>query len=173
MPTVYAVAVDHAQDHPHGHDDAHDYAHDHAHGHSHGGGHSHSHGGGHPDAEPTTHAKRATALPGLRGATLLGMANGLVPSPSALVLLLAAVAGGQPLYGLTLALSFGLGMAAVLMGMGLAIVHGRQRLSNRLRHLGRQWPGLGRLGAATPWLVALVITGGGLLLTGQALAVQL
>ena len=56
------------------------------------------------------------------------MAGGLVPSPSALVVLLGAVALGRTVFGVLLVLAYGLGMAGVLTAVGLLLVHGRARL---------------------------------------------
>ena len=109
-------------------------------------------------------------MPGVRGLLAIGIAGGLVPSTAALVLLLAAVAAGQAAYGLALALAFGAGMAAVLTGIGLAIVQGRQRLGRRLAGWAASVPAASRLAAATPWAIAVVVLVGGMLLTGQALA---
>lgn len=52
----------------------------------------------------------------------LGISGGIVPCPEALALLLLALSRGQSVYGLVLLLSFSLGMAAVLIGIGLAAV---------------------------------------------------
>ena len=93
-----------------------------------------------------------------------------MPSTAALVLLLAAVAAGQPAYGLALALAFGAGMAAVLTGIGLAIVHGRDRVGQRLAGIAGRLPVASRLARATPWAIALVVLVGGVLLAGQALS---
>ncbi len=135
----------------------------HAHGHDHGHPHDHSHAHGHPH-------EHASPAPGIRGLLAIGIAGGLVPSTAALVLLLAAVAAGQPAYGIVLALAFGVGMAVVLTGIGLAIVHGRQRIGPRLAGwaVGTRVPA--RLAGAAPWAIAVVVLVGGVLLTGQALA---
>ena len=104
-----------------------------------------------------------------RGLAALGIAGGLVPSTSALILLLGAIGAGQPIYGLALSVAFGIGMATVLTGIGLAMVHGRA-LIGRLGLGGRRT----RLAAAAvPWVTAVVVLVGGLLLTGQTLAVSL
>jgi nickel/cobalt transporter (NicO) family protein len=52
----------------------------------------------------------------------LGISGGIVPCPEALALLLLALSRGQSVYGLLLLLSFSLGMAFVLIGIGLAAV---------------------------------------------------
>jgi ABC-type nickel/cobalt efflux system permease component RcnA len=137
----------HARAHEHGHPHGHDHAHGHEHPHDH-----------------------AACMPGLRGLLAIGIAGGLVPSTAALVLLLAAVAAGQAAYGLALALAFGAGMAAVLTGIGLAIVQGRQRLGPRLAGWGKGARVPSRLAAAAPWAIAVVVLVGGVVLTGQALA---
>jgi ABC-type nickel/cobalt efflux system permease component RcnA len=133
----------------------------HEHGHPHG--HEHAHGHEHPH-------EHASSMPGIRGLLAIGVAGGLVPSTAALVLLLAAVAAGQAAYGLALALAFGAGMAGVLTGIGLAIVHGRQRLGHRLAGWGKGTRVPARLAGAAPWAIAVVVLVGGVVLTGQALA---
>ena len=49
----------------------------------------------------------------------MGLVGGLVPSPSALLLLLAAVALGRAWFGFVLVLAFGIGMATSLAAVGL------------------------------------------------------
>jgi len=62
----------------------------------------------------------------------MGIAGGLVPSPSALVVLLGAIALGRTWFGVVLVLGYGVGMAATLtlvlvlvlvlvVGLGLAV----------------------------------------------------
>ena len=52
----------------------------------------------------------------------LGVSGGIVPCPEALSLLLLSLARGQSLYGLVLLLSFSIGLAVVLIGLGMAAV---------------------------------------------------
>jgi nickel/cobalt transporter (NicO) family protein len=122
----------------------------------------HRHGG-------RVHSHEPDAPVAWRGLAALGIAGGLVPSTSALILLLGAVGAGQPAYGLALSVAFGIGMATVLTGIGLAMVHGRA-LVGRLGLGGRRvrWAT-----AALPWVTAMVVVVGGLLLTGQTLAASL
>jgi ABC-type nickel/cobalt efflux system permease component RcnA len=96
-----------------------------------------------------------------RGLLALGVAGGLLPCPSALVLLLGAVALGQPALGLLLVLGFSLGLAGVLTGIGVLLVRARG-LFGRLPGGGRLLPGLSVAGAA-------VVTIAGLAITAQAL----
>ncbi|MEJ3748234.1 High-affinity nickel-transporter [Actinomycetes bacterium KLBMP 9797] len=142
----------HGPDHSHspGHSHDHDHDHDHSHSHSHGG-HDH-HGGQHHGHGPR---------PGRLSLLGLGVAGGLVPSPSALVVLLGAVALGRTAFGVLLVVAYGLGMAAVLTAAGLLLVRLRDRWPARLRgdRLARLMP------AGTAALVLLV----GLGLAGRAL----
>jgi ABC-type nickel/cobalt efflux system permease component RcnA len=95
----------------------HGNGHDHAHDHSHGHDHAHAH-----------HPPHGTGRGGLAG---MGVAGGLVPSPSALLVLLASVALGRTVFGVLLVLAYGLGMAATLTAVGLTLVRLRDRLFNR------------------------------------------
>ena len=91
----------------------------------------------------------------------MGMSAGLVPCPSALVVLLAALTQHQIALGLILILAFSAGLAATLSGIGLAVVS--------VRGLGLRLAPSGRLGAALPALSTLLIVGLGILLTARAL----
>ncbi|WP_051670406.1 sulfite exporter TauE/SafE family protein [Bryobacter aggregatus] len=53
----------------------------------------------------------------------LGVSGGIVPCPEALSLLLISLSRGQSLYGLVLLLSFSVGLAVVLIALGLAAVY--------------------------------------------------
>ncbi|MGC1306033.1 MAG: sulfite exporter TauE/SafE family protein [Phormidesmis sp.] len=100
----------HTHSHNHGQHSHHDHSH---HDHSHGG-HSHSHL---PAAgEPVT----------WRSLLFLGFSAGLVPCPAALVLLLSAIALGNPLSGLILVVVFSLGLSLVLTVLGLLLVYAKQ-----------------------------------------------
>ena len=58
-----------------------------------------------------------------RSLIALGISGGLLPCPSALVLMLAAIGGKQVVYGLLLTLSFSIGLAATLMAVGLTFLY--------------------------------------------------
>jgi ABC-type nickel/cobalt efflux system permease component RcnA len=92
-------------------------------------------------------------------ALTLGLLGGLLPSPSALFLLLAAVATGHVLVGVFAVVAFGLGMALALTGVGAAAAVGGRHLA---RLDGR--PRWSRVAAATPWLAGAGIVGAGCLL---------
>jgi ABC-type nickel/cobalt efflux system permease component RcnA len=143
----------------------HGRAHAHDHGHPHEGDHDgvHRHG---PISH--SHARATEARLTWRSLLALGLAGGLVPSASALLLLLGSVAAGRPAFGLALAIAFGVGMAVVLGGIGLALAS-----AGRLLEHAPKLGGLGRLAPVVPWATAVVVLGAGLLLTGQALVTQL
>jgi nickel/cobalt exporter len=94
----------------------------------------------------------------------LGLAGGLIPSTSALLILLLSIEAGRPAFGFVLVVAFGLGMAAVMGGIGLAIVTARTRL-DRLPAGG----GFGRIRETVPLVAALLVFGFGIVLTVQAL----
>ncbi|MEL7524035.1 MAG: sulfite exporter TauE/SafE family protein, partial [Cyanobacteria bacterium J06553_1] len=66
----------------------------------------------------------------------IGISGGLVPCPSALVLLLSAIALHKVAYGLVLIGGFSLGLASVLTTLGLAAVSGRKWLEKSLLGTG-------------------------------------
>lgn len=102
-------------DHDHHHLEHHEHAHDHNHSHSHHhGGHSHSH----LPPEDTSISWRSLFA--------LGVSGGLVPCPSALVLLLSAIAIGQVAHGLLLVLAFSSGLAMVLTSLGLVLIYAKK-----------------------------------------------
>ena len=91
----------------------------------------------------------------------MGASAGLIPCPSALVVLLGAVAQHQVALGLLLIVAFSAGLAATLTALGIAVVHA-SRLTARMR------PG-SRLVAVLPAASAVVIVGVGAMLTVRAL----
>lgn len=93
------------------HEHTHDHGHTHAHGH-----HHHAHGHHH------THSHRHSPGTGLRGTLFLGFAGGLVPSPSAVVVLVGAAALGEAWFGLLLVVAYGVGLAATLTAAGFLVV---------------------------------------------------
>ena len=61
----------------------------------------------------------------------LGVSGGLVPCPSALVLMLSAIALGHAGLGLLLLAGFSLGLAVVLTGIGIAVISAKRLIPNR------------------------------------------
>ena len=96
---------------------------------------------------------------------MLGLAGGLIPSTSALLILLGAIASGRAAFGVVLVVAFGLGMAAVMTGVGLALILARGRIDG----LATDSP-FGRLRAWLPLAAACLVLGIGLYLTLQAVA---
>ncbi|WP_254563509.1 nickel/cobalt transporter [Oscillatoria sp. HE19RPO] len=92
----------------------HHHHHEHHHHHHHGAG-AHSHLPPGADGSPVT----------WKSLLALGLSSGLLPCPSALVLLLSATALGSIGFGLTLVLSFSLGLALVLTAIGFSLVYAR------------------------------------------------
>jgi ABC-type nickel/cobalt efflux system permease component RcnA len=101
---------------------------------SHDGTHHHAHDHDHGDG-PDRH--QHTARVGLRGLLALGISGGLLPCPTALVVLLAAVSFHNVALGMILVAAFSIGLAAVLTGIGLALVFGQRAIASRgtLAHL--------------------------------------
>ncbi|MEM7116993.1 MAG: sulfite exporter TauE/SafE family protein [Chloroflexota bacterium] len=116
-----------------------------------------------------THTPPATDGP-LRWRSLLalGVSGGLIPCPSALVVLLSAIALGRIGFGLVLILVFSVGLAAVLTGIGLALVYAGRWFERVPKENGR-FAQYGHLSQAIPILSALFITAVGIGITVQAM----
>ncbi|WP_324275386.1 hypothetical protein [Blastococcus brunescens] len=87
----------------------------------------------------------------------MGIAGGLVPSPSALIVLLASIGLGRTVFGVVLVFAYGLGMAATLTAVGLLLVRLRGRLERRMTDLGRSWWLAGATRAAPVLTASLVL----------------
>jgi nickel/cobalt exporter len=122
--------------------------------HGHGHDHGHHHGHGHDHVAPRGPLTARSLL-------ALGASAGIIPCPSALVVLLAAVAQHQIALGLLLIVAFSLGLAATLTGLGLLVVRASALL-------GRAGAAGGRVAVALPALSAVVIVAAGALLTFDA-----
>jgi nickel/cobalt transporter (NicO) family protein len=136
----------------------------HAHAHAHGHRHTHDHG-------PHTHTH--PTVPTLRGTILLGFAGGLVPSPSAVVVLVGAAALGQAWFGLLLVVAYGVGLALTLTAAGVAVVRLGGGVSRLLRRPGwTSGPLAGPVRRAAPLGSAFVVValGAGLVFRGAATA---
>ena len=97
------------------HDIAHTRRHDHEHGH--------------------THERPA----GRFGLATLAVSGGILPSPSALIALLAAIAIGRVVFGLALVLAFGLGLATILVAVGFGTIKARSTMDRRLSRRVATW----------------------------------
>jgi nickel/cobalt exporter len=135
--------------HHHGHDHHHHHDHGHSHDHQHNHGHGHTHH--HHDDESLTS----------RGILGVGVAAGLLPCPSALVVLLSAIAIHRIGFGFALIAAFSLGLAATITCIGLLAVLARRAFSRVSLE--------GRIVRALPAFSALVILCVGVALTVKAL----
>ncbi|MUL37848.1 nickel/cobalt transporter [Gloeocapsopsis dulcis] len=136
---VHTHSDQHHSHHDHHHDDEH--AHSHSHGH-----HSHLP----PENLPIT----------WRSLLVLGISGGLVPCPSALVVLLSAIALGRIGFGLVLVLAFSFGLAGVLIAIGLLLV--------RVKRVFKQIPTHIKLVRFLPAISALFVALLGVGITTQA-----
>ena len=181
---------DHDDPHPHPHGD-HDHPHaDHGHG-SQGHDHDHPHHD-HPQPVPVgaaaarpegglvlaarplehshggrthTHAPLPDGPLSWKTLVSMGVAGGLVPSPSALLVLLGATALGRAWFGVLLVIAYGVGMAVTLTVAGLLLLRAQAVLDRRGWSLGR-----GRhLVALLPLITAGIVIVIGLLLVLRGL----
>lgn len=183
----FSLRARRAQGQPDSRSDGHSHGLGHGHGHSHGDTHSHPHPHPHPHASepaaaavavivdeqphphehqhPQQHPAVTEAPGGRRGLVALGIAGGLVPSPSALIVLLGTAAIGRAWFGVLLVLAFGIGMAITLAGAGL-LAHRAATGFGRLATAGRH-PWVTRTAAVLP-----LITASAVLAVGASLAVR-
>jgi nickel/cobalt transporter (NicO) family protein len=160
---------DHDHDHDHSHDHDHTHDHDQGHGHDHGP-HGHTHDHDHVLADwavakiqhPTSTIQDADGQPVTwRSLLALGISGGLLPCPSALVVLLSAIALHRVAFGMLLIVAFSVGLAGVLTGIGLLLVYARR--------LFEHFPTDGRLLRALPVASAAFVTVAGLAIVVGAL----
>jgi nickel/cobalt exporter len=151
---------DHGHDHPHGHDHQHGHDHHHHNGHEHHHDHdhhpaglAHSHGG-------HTHSHMVEGKVTLGSLIALGVSGGMVPCPSALILMLSAIALGHPGFGLILLTGFSAGLAVVLMSIGMLVIYAKHLLPDSRKTMNRP---LFRL---VPVFSAVVVICLGLAMTG-------
>jgi len=122
-----------------------------SHGHAHPHGHAHSHGHAHPHAPDRL---------GTAGLLSMGAAAGLLPCPSALVVLLAAISQHEVALGMLLIVAFSLGLAGTLTALGLAVVHARRFVPPRIA--------TSPVAALLPALSAVLVIAIGLVLAARA-----
>ncbi len=155
---VHAEPHDHSHHHhDHSHAHSHDHAHSHSHEHpSHESAHSqplltHTHGG-------VTHSHDYSKVKS-KDLFTLGVTGGMVPCPSALVVLLSAISLNRVGLGLLLIVAFSLGLALVLMAIGLMMVYARGFME--------RFSGQGRLWKTVPVFSSLIVA-----FLGAVIAVQ-
>jgi len=101
----------HPHPHPHGHPHPHEHAHEQEHGHTHSAVEAHAH--------PHVHESEGSK----RGVIWLGVAGGLAPCPGALWIYFLALGFGRPALAVLLILALSLGLAAVLVTVGLVTLY--------------------------------------------------
>ncbi len=112
----------HSHQHDHGPGDTHTHANDStAHVHFHGPHPHHHQGHGHTHGAPNQFSYKQLVT--------LGVTGGIIPCPAALVVLLSAVSLHRVAFGLYLILAFSLGLAAVLISIGMVTVYARRLLT--------------------------------------------
>jgi len=175
-PSHHDHADQHNHDHPHAHDHGdhhhdhhtHDHAdhhHDHHHDHDHAehlhdreGALVHSHGGStHSHLPPGSDGAAIT----WRSLLALGISGGLLPCPSALVVMLSAISLHRVGYGLLLVIAFSIGLASTLTCIGLLFVYAKRLLKRPVFS--------GRLVRLLPVASALVIACAGAVICYEAI----
>ena len=100
--------------------------------------------------------------PSLREILALGFSGGVVPCPSATVILLLAISVGRIAFGLALIIAFSLGLAVVLVAGGMIVVRMGDAVLTRAPGLERFYPVLTRLSATIIMIVGAIIVVQGL-----------
>jgi nickel/cobalt transporter (NicO) family protein len=124
------------------------------------------HRDGHADGHHDHHHDHPDGPITMRSLIGLGVSGGIVPCPSALVVLIAAISQHRIGLGMILIVAFSLGLAATLIAVGLAVIYGG-RLIARLRPERRIFGS--RFAGALPAISASVIVIAGVLITSRAI----
>lgn len=153
----YVLNTSHEQ---HGH--IHPHPHDHEQ-------HHHHHADGHPHDHDHEHADHSHLPPGADGSPVtwrnllaLGISGGILPCPSALVVLLGAIALNRIGFGLILVLAFSLGLAGALTAIGMTFIYAGR--------LFERFPSQGKIIRFLPALSALIVSLIGIAISIKALA---
>jgi ABC-type nickel/cobalt efflux system permease component RcnA len=138
---------------------------EHGHSHDHTHPHPHEHGSQEHDHDHGTHSHSHEVPPSDRvlswkGLGAIALSGGLLPSPSALIVLLGAVALHRVAFGIALVGAFSVGLAAALSVVGVLVLRARSFAVGRLG---------ARMGSLMPLMSAAAILTMGLFLTGRAL----
>jgi ABC-type nickel/cobalt efflux system permease component RcnA len=124
--------------------------------------HTHSHGHAHYDHTHEGHSHMPPEEITWRSLLALGISGGLVPCPSALVVLLGAIALNKIGFGLILVFAFSVGLAGALTATGLLFIYAGKLFS--------RFPSQGRIIGLVPVLSALFVTAIGAAIIWKALA---
>jgi len=159
VAATHSHSLDHGHSHSHDHGHSHDHDHNHSHGHDHDHDHGHSHGG-------NSHSHVPEGPITMKSLVALGVSGGIIPCPSALVVLIAAISQHRLGLGMVLIFAFSLGLAAALVAVGLAVIYGgraMERIRPEKRIFGARFAG------ALPALSASIIIVAGVLISLRAL----
>ena len=121
MKQYYSGGV-HSHAHGHHHGYSHGHSHDHEHDHSHADDHSHDHALTHSHGGRTHSHVMPSERTGFWGLLSLGISGGIVPCVDALIGLLFAISLNKLVWGLIILCAFSLGLAAVLVAIGILMV---------------------------------------------------
>jgi nickel/cobalt transporter (NicO) family protein len=122
--------------------------------------HHHDHHHDHDHDYDLDHHHGDRPSQGLRGLVAVGVSGGILPCPTALVVLLAAISLHRVGYGLLLIVAFSVGLASVITAIGLVAVTAKRAFA-RMRLDGP-------LVRALPAVSALVVLGLGVAMTARA-----
>lgn len=142
----------------------HDHSHGHAHDHHDTPGHSHSHGGSAVAVLDAGRSPKTTSAPGktktgFREIAGMGVTGGIIPCPEALSILILAVGLHRTALGIAMIVAFSVGLAAILVGLGLVLVTARTTIL-AIKPAGNRW-----FGTRLPMLSAFVVVTLGLIMT--------
>jgi ABC-type nickel/cobalt efflux system permease component RcnA len=135
------------------------YDHGHPHSYSHGHSHHHHH---HDDEHEQHHHHHVPEKVTFANLFALGVSGGIIPCPEALIVLLSAISLHRIGFGLVLIVAFSIGLAIVLVGIGLMMVYAR-RFMEGLNGNGKIIQGL-------PLVSSFIISILGFLIAIQSLA---
>ncbi len=133
----------------------------HHHHHDHAGGDAHHHH--HHDHDHHDHPVDPWSR---RGLVALGLSGGLLPSPSAFLILVSGLLTGRSVGAVVIVLAFGVGMALTLTGVGVLTIRGHALLSGRTRN----WALASSLSAWTPAIAGVAVCLGGCLYVAAAVS---
>ncbi|TMK16092.1 MAG: hypothetical protein E6G63_04315 [Actinobacteria bacterium] len=126
------------------------------HGRLHAHGHEHAHGHDHSDHVVVLQQDGRLSR---KGILTLAFAGGILPAPSALLAMLAAIQAHRVVYGLALVAAFSFGLACALLGVGIGALRARDAIVRRASD---------RAALALPIISAVAIVIAGLVIAGRA-----
>jgi nickel/cobalt exporter len=115
--------------HPHAQAHSHSQAHSHAYHHTHGPAEEHTRAHGQHPHPHQSHPQHVSSPVSRRELLALGVTGGIIPCPAALVVLLSALSLNRVGFGLLLIVAFSLGLAAVLIAIGILIVYAHRLMA--------------------------------------------